>query len=158
MRGITDWNMEFVRCDHSILRITEFPPELMPYHRNLDCRFGSWCVLDSMNHASRRKKQNYDDQHWNHGPREFDLRASINLRRFALPILGAPPKPKKDVHQQSEYHRKNCCVNGRNEKRQVIDGIRGRRLWFQNAGHRMLRLRRCYTKSRGTRHTEAQNE
>ena len=98
--------MEFIGCDHSIFRIAEFPPELMADHGDIDCRLRFSCILDSVNHACRCKKQNYDNQYRDHRPREFDLRASINLCRLSLRILGVPPESVEDIHQQSEDQRK----------------------------------------------------
>ena len=53
------------------------------------------------------EEQHKHDQDRNHGPGEFHLIASVNLRRLAAVIVAAPAKFRDGIHKQAEDDRKN---------------------------------------------------
>jgi hypothetical protein len=99
MRRVAHGNMKFVRGDHAETRIAKFPPKLVPdcgyLHRLSRLRR----VLDRVNDSRRREKQHDHDQDGNDGPGEFNLRASIYLRWFALQVRGLAAELYDDVTQ-----------------------------------------------------------
>src|SRR5712691_13185074 len=99
-RWIAHGNMEFIRGDDAELGIAKFPPKLMAdcgYLHRLS-RLGR--VLDCVNHSRRREKKHNNDQNRNDGPGEFNLCASIHLRRLALcpPIGCGISRPRNSVN------------------------------------------------------------
>src|SRR5712671_7728717 len=107
MSRVADRNVQFVSRYDAERRISELPPELMPYRGDLECcrRFRS--ILDRVNHASASQKQNDNDQNRNDGPGKLDLGAAIYLGRLALIIRRAPAELYNGVGQQNENDQEN---------------------------------------------------
>ncbi len=84
MGGVAHWNVQFVRRDNAKCRVPKFPPELVPYNNYLYGRRGFWNILDAVNHAGSCQKKDNDDQDWNDGPGQLNLRASIHLGWLTL--------------------------------------------------------------------------
>src|ERR1700723_1139396 len=82
-------NVQFVRSDNAYLWIAKFPPELMSdsddFHSILRLRH----ILDGVDYPCGCEKQNDYDQNRNHGPRQFNLVASVHLGRLATVISWA---------------------------------------------------------------------
>src|ERR1700733_15190329 len=75
----TDWYMKFVCGDYAVFRVSKLPPELMPDYCDIESRLWLWRVLNREDDACRRKEENDHDQDGDHGPRQFNLRAAIDL-------------------------------------------------------------------------------
>ncbi len=84
MSGIAHRDMQFVGGYDSKLWVTELPPELVTDNGYLNGIRRFRRILYSVNYARRRRKQDDDDQNRDYCPCQFDLRASIDLGRFAV--------------------------------------------------------------------------
>src|SRR6202023_1551139 len=87
------------------------------------------CILNAGNNTGRRKEQNYDDENRNDGPREFQLRASIDLSGL-LPMGGASLSELYcGVDQQGENYDEYRAGNFEHKKRKIKNGLgwRGKR-------------------------------
>src|SRR6516165_4071035 len=103
MSGIAYRNMELVRGDDAELGISKFPPKLMPDCDHLYSSCGLRRVLDRMNHLGC-SEQHRNDEDWNHGPGQLNLRAPIHLRRLALCVGDSAAELHYGVYQQTEDH------------------------------------------------------
>src|ERR1700730_9723056 len=89
----TGWNVKLVRGDHAIFGVSELPPELMSDHCDVESRLRLWRVLNREDDACRCQEQNDHNQDRNHGPRQFNLCAAVDLGRLADGIGLACPEP-----------------------------------------------------------------
>ena len=125
-RGVgTGWNVEFVRSDHAIFWVSELPPELMPDHRDIESCLWFWRVLNREDDACRRKEQDDHDQDRDHGPRQFNLRAAVDLSWLALRIAFSCPKPIQGNDEQPANNEEYCSGNCDDKDRQIEDLMRG---------------------------------
>src|SRR5260370_24487635 len=127
--------MEFVRCDYAESGIAKFPPKLVPDGGNF--HGFSWLgrVLDRVNDSCRREKEHNNDQDRNDGPCDFNLCASIHLRRLALCVRRSAAELHDDVSQQTEDYDKNQPGDAEDEQREMTDRIRRRGARIENAGN-----------------------
>src|SRR6267154_361385 len=118
--------MEFVRGDYAESGIAKFPPKLVPDCRNF--HGFSWLgrVLDRVNDSCRREKEHNNDQDRNDGPCDFNLCASIHLRRLMLCVRRSAAELHDDVSQQTEDYDKNHPGDAEDEEREMTDRIRRR--------------------------------
>src|ERR1700676_455173 len=121
--------MKFVCSDNSVLRIPELPPELMSDHCNVKSSLGPWCVLNCEDDSGSRKEENNHNQKWNYSPRQFDLRAAVDLSRLARGGGLSCPKSKHGNRKQpadnQKYPARNC--NDDHRKIEYLMGRSGRR-------------------------------
>src|SRR5580704_17846186 len=158
MRWIADRYVQLVRRKHAKNWVPKLPPELMANSRDFhSCRWFR-SVLYSMDHASRRPKQNDHDQNWNDGPREFNLSASVYLRRLAPRFARPAPKFNDGIRQQRRYHGKNQGADPQHEPREVKDRISRRRVRLENASHRVSGVRTGAAQSRGKKNPGKDDE
>src|SRR5262249_32633166 len=99
MGGVAYGNMEFVGCNNTKPWIPEFPPELVPYNSYLDGGGRFWSILNGVNHAGCSGEQHRDDQHWNHSPGQFNLRAPIHLRWLSFCLRPSAAELHQDITQ-----------------------------------------------------------
>jgi hypothetical protein len=92
MVGITYWNMKFVGCDKSLLRILELPPKLMPDSDYLSCTRRKSGILYCVDHSCTGEEKHHHYKNGNNGPSKLELVAAINLRRFSAVVAGCAAK------------------------------------------------------------------
>src|SRR5215470_2952068 len=135
MSSVAHGNMEFVGGDDTKRWISKFPPKLMPDGCNLQSPRGPRCVLDRVNYAGSSGEQHCNDQNWDHGPGQFNLCTSIHLSWFAPTVSRLTAEFDNRENQQCKDHRKNQARDGKYEKRQVTNRLRGGGAWVKDAGN-----------------------
>src|SRR5207249_7090270 len=80
--GVADRDVQLVGRHDSQLRIADFPPPLVPHHRDLERVAGGRRPLDREDVPGRRQEQDDHDEKGHDGPRQLDLRAAVHLRRI----------------------------------------------------------------------------
>ena len=128
--------MQLVGRDHPERRVAVLPPELVPDHGDFDRGGRLRRVLDGVNHASRRREQDQDDQDRNDRPRQLDLRAAIHLRRFAIGVRRRGAELHDGVDQETRDDDEDHPRDAQHEHRQIDDRLAG-----VDSGAKMLR--RC---------------
>ena len=79
-------NMQLIGGHDTELGIAELPPELVADDRNIQCGLRLGRILNGEDNARRGEEQDYDDEHWNHCPGQFNLGAAVDLRWLVLHI------------------------------------------------------------------------
>ena len=125
MRGIADWNMQFVGSDNAKSRVTKFPPELMADGSHFDRPRGFGGILDGVDHARRGEEKHQHNEDRNHGPGELYLIAAINLRRLTAIVVSTPAELRNGIGEQAENNHKNDAGDGEHQQRQMKDRICG---------------------------------
>src|ERR1700730_6931954 len=91
--------MKFICRNKPVLRILEVPPELMTDHRNVECRFRFWCILNGEDDSGGCEEENSHNHKWNYSPRKFYLSAAVDLSRLACWVGPSSPKSKQSNRQ-----------------------------------------------------------
>ena len=127
MRRVADRNVQFIRRNHFEIRVAILPPILVADHSDFDGAAWRLRVLNAGDHPRRRQEQNHDNQYRNHGPRQFDLSASVNLRGLAAIVSVPLPEFDDRVGQQAENDREDHPSDREYEDGQSEDRIGGSR-------------------------------
>src|SRR5580704_14100567 len=90
MTGIANWDVQFVGGDDPQLRIAKLPPVLMSNRGHLKTAGRHWNILNRVDYSCSGQEQDNDDQGWDDGPSQLNLRASVYLSRFAAGIDCSP--------------------------------------------------------------------
>jgi hypothetical protein len=61
----------------------------------------------------------------NDRPRQFDLVAAVNLRRFTAVVVSPPAEFHSRVQQEAGHEKKNDAADGEYEQRQLVNQIGG---------------------------------
>lgn len=109
MRGIAHWDMKFIRGNHTELRIAVFPPELMSDDRNIHRISWLGNCLGAQDYPRRAQEQHHHDQDGNHGPRQLDLVAAVNLRRLALLIARTMTIANQCIQKHARNDKEDGC-------------------------------------------------
>ena len=115
VRGIAYRNVQLIGSDDALLWITKLPPELVSDGDDLDRILRLRSILNRVDHSCGCQKQDDDDQNRNHGPRQFNLRASVNLGRLPTVIPWALAVFHDRIGQQSKDNRKNQTRDRKDE-------------------------------------------
>src|ERR1700758_861640 len=104
--------MKFICSDNPVLRIPEFPPELMTNHCHVEGCLGLWRILNGEDNSGSCEEENNHDQNRNYRPRQFDLSAAVDLSRLTCGIgLSFPESPQNNREQTADnqkYPTRNC--------------------------------------------------
>ena len=107
MTGIAHRDVQFVGGDDPQLRISKLPPVLMSNRDHIQSARRFWSILDRMDDSGSGQEQHNDNQNWNDGPGQLNLRASVHLGRFTTRIPCSPTEPDDGVNQQRKNNDKD---------------------------------------------------
>src|SRR5262249_14734049 len=121
-------NVQLVGRDDTERRVAVLPPELVPHHRDFDGCGGLRCVLNRVNHASRRGEEDEDDQDRHDRPGQFDLGAAVHLCGFMSCDRPRWRDLQDHKDEQTRDHDEDHRRDAQHEHRQIDDraGRRGR--------------------------------
>ena len=126
MSWIAHRNVQFVSRDDAQSRIAVLPPELVANRGDLHGRRGFPGILDRMNHACRREKQDKHNQDGNDGPSQLNLRAPVHLGRFASGCQRLVTELDDGLDQQGDDDEEDQTGDSKDEIGMITDGLRGR--------------------------------
>lgn len=138
MHSIANGYMEFVCSDDAELGIAVLPPELMTYDNDIECVGWLGCGLVDEDDAGGGEKKNHDDDDGQNGPGELNLRAAVDLGRFALRVAAAMPVADERVEQQPTNDEKDAAADCEHEQGKIEDGMRRSCGRSENRGRRLI--------------------